>query len=497
MKISVVAGNPLAQQSGILFVFVTQQAADKSFTQTATLKKLDHQLKGLLFEQLDKEKFKGGADDAKILFTRGLAPYDYIAIVGLGDKKKVDVEKLRRAAARLPALANANHAGKVTVDVDEAHVGRFSVSELAQAVVEGLRLSSYQFSRYKKAKETFLKEVVFITAKTAHVANLEKGVIRAELLSEAVCLARDLVNGSGADITPKVLADTALKCQGVKVKVHDLSAIKKMKMGAFLSVAKGSTVNPPYFIEMHYTPKGHAKKKVAIVGKGVTFDSGGYSLKPAKSMETMKDDMSGAATVISLMSVISRLKPDIQVSGYVAATENMIDGGAQRPGDVCTAMNGTTIEVLNTDAEGRLTLADALHYANQNNPDYLIDMATLTGACLVSLGMLYSGIMGNDQKLINGLIAAGKYAGENIWHLPLPEEYKSQIKSDIADLKNIGGQYGGTLTAGLFLQDFVGKTKWAHLDIAGPAFAESTSAYTQKGGTGVMIRTLSKFLDEL
>lgn len=495
MKFSVSNDALLNQKSDVVFVFVTK-GDEKNPPVPAFFKSLDKKLAQTLSDQLKSEKFKGDADESKTFFVKGQLASSYLVIVGLGDNKKITLETLRKAGAKIQAIANGNKAKQAGIEIDTAVFGKFSYNEVAQALTEGAALSAYQFTRYKKAKESTLEKIIFHTAKSQHKKQAEAGAERAQILSEAVCLARDLVNSSGADVTPKVLADTAEKCSGVKVKIHDLAAIKKLKMGAFLSVAHGSTVNPPYFIEMHYKPKS-AKKKVALIGKGVTFDSGGYSLKPAKSMENMKDDMAAAAAVIAFMSVIHKLKPNVEVSAYVAATENMIDGGAQRPGDVCTAMNGKTIEVLNTDAEGRLTLADALHYAAQDKPDYMIDMATLTGACLVSLGLLYSGIMGNDQKLINALIDSGKSAGENIWHLPLPEEYKPQLKSDIADFKNIGGAYGGTLTAGLFLQEFVGETKWAHIDIAGPSFTESPLPYTPKGGSGVMVRTLAHFLDQI
>lgn len=496
MKFSTSHGDVFSQKSDILFVFVSQ-GDGKTPPLTTTLKKLDGQFSQSLSTQMKTEKFKGADDELMVFFIKNQLSYNYVVVLGLGEKKKLTLNGFRKAGATIQSVANKYKAGKILVQTDDALIGKYTSSDVAQALAEGALLDAYQFTRYKKAKETSLEEVCFNTNKATQTASLQKGAEHAELLCEAVCLARDLVNGSGADVTPKVLADTATKLKDVKTKVHDLSQIKKMKMGAFLSVAKGSTVNPPCFIEMHYTPRGKARKKIALVGKGVTFDSGGYSLKPAKSMETMKDDMSGAAAVIGLMSIIARLKPEAEVSGYIAATENMIDGGAQRPGDVCTAMNGKTIEVLNTDAEGRLTLADALHYANRKKPDYMIDMATLTGACLVALGMLYSGVMGNDQKLIDKIIACGKHTGENFWHLPLPEEYKTQLKSDVADLKNIGGPHGGTLTAGLFLQDFVGDTKWAHIDIAGPAFTESPLPYTPKGGTGIMVRTLAKFIEDL
>lgn len=495
MKLSAVSGEALKQKTDVLVLFTTKTEKKKT-PEPSLFKEMDTSLVQKLSRQLKHEAFDGEDGTTKVFFVKDGMNLSYLALVGLGEKKKFTLETLRKAGAKIQGLAGSVKAAKVLILTDDGLPEKLQASELAQALAEGILLSSYQFERYKKAKPTSLKEVCLHADKTAQQKNLKAGLDRAALLADAVSTARDLVNTAGADATPKTLADVAKKLNGVQVKVYDLNAIKKLKMGAFLSVAKGSTVNPPCFIEMHYRPK-KAKKKVALIGKGVTFDSGGYSLKPAKSMETMKDDMSAAAAVLGLMSIISRLKPNVQVSAYIAATENMIDGGAQRPGDVCTAMNGKTIEVLNTDAEGRLTLADALYHASLKKPDYMIDMATLTGACLVALGTLYSGIMGNDQKLIGALTDAGKHAGENIWHLPLPDEYRDWLKSDVADLKNIGGMFAGTLTAGLFLENFVGDTKWAHIDIAGPAWTDSALPYTPKGGTGVMVRTLAHFLEQI
>lgn len=297
-------------------------------------------------------------------------------------------------------------------------------------------------------------------------------------------------------MAPKDLANEAKKLKGVTVKIHTLAEIKKMKMGSFLSVARGSMSYPPYFIEIHYKPKTKAKKHIAIVGKGVTFDTGGYSLKPPKGMETMKCDMAGAAAVIGILKAVAKLQPKIAVSGYIAATENLVDSYAQRPGDVCVAMNGKSIEVLNTDAEGRLTLADALLYAQKKNPDIIIDMATLTGACMVALGNDISGLWSNDDKLADQLFAASQITDEPVWRMPLFEGYKSELKSPIADYKNIGtSPYGGAIQAALFLQNFIDeKQKWAHIDIAGPAFTSGPQPYGAKGGTGVMVRTICEFL---
>ncbi len=269
-----------------------------------------------------------------------------------------------------------------------------------------------------------------------------------------------------------------------------------MKLAGLLAVNRGSR-EEPRFIVMHYRPRVRPRKRVVLIGKGITFDSGGLSLKPAKSMETMKLDMSGAVAVIAMMSRMPHLDLDVEVLGYVPATDNLPGGNAQKPGDVIRYLNGKTIEVLNTDAEGRLILADALALAAQQKPDYMINLATLTGACVVALGPEVAGLFSNHQPLADELIRCGRESGEKLWQLPLVKEYREMIKSSVADMKNVGGAHGGAITAALILQEFVNGLPWAHLDIAGPAFAESDTAVAPKGGTGFGVRTLVKFLSTL
>jgi len=281
----------------------------------------------------------------------------------------------------------------------------------------------------------------------------------------------------------------------LKVKILERDDCAKLGMGAFLGVAQGSPEQPPKFIHLTYTPSGRAAKRVAIIGKGITFDSGGLDLKSAEGMARMKNDMSGAAAVLGIMKALPKLGAKVEVHGFIAATENMPSGTAFRPGDVLRAMNGTTIEIGNTDAEGRLTLADALCYAAQFvKPQEMIDVATLTGACVVALGSLCSGLMASDQRLADRLLAAARAAGERVWQLPLIDEYKEQFRSDVADLNNTGGRNGGAITAGLFLREFAGDIPWAHLDIAGPAFVDKDSPLGPKGATGVAVRTILTYL---
>jgi leucyl aminopeptidase len=284
--------------------------------------------------------------------------------------------------------------------------------------------------------------------------------------------------------------------QRLGVEVLDRAECRKLGMGAFLGVAAGSE-QAPKFIHLTYTPTGRRRKRVAVIGKGITFDSGGLDLKPADGMLRMKNDMSGAAAVLGIMRALPRLKPPVEVHGLIAATENMPSGSAVRPGDVLRAMNGTTIEIGNTDAEGRLTLADAMSYAVARvEPDEMIDMATLTGACVVALGPLCSGLFANDQALADRLLAAAETAGERLWQLPLIDEYRDGLKSDVADINNVGPRGGGAITAGLFLKEFAGKTPWVHLDIAGPAFTEKDLPLAPKGATGFAVRTVLTYLGD-
>ena len=305
--------------------------------------------------------------------------------------------------------------------------------------------------------------------------------------------ARNLANEPAAFANPAKLAELAASFEGVETTIYDEPQIREMGMGAYLAVAQGS-VNPPKFIHIKYTPE-YARRKIAIVGKGLCFDSGGLDIKPAASMLNMKDDMSGAACVLGIMSIISKLKPNVEVHAIIAACENMPSGSAYKPGDILTAKNGKTIEVDNTDAEGRLTLADALCYACELGVHEIIDIATLTGACMVALGSAASGIMGNDDEFVKDIIKSGEYVGEKFWQLPMWQEYRDNLKSDVADMRNTGARYGGASSAGIFLKEFVSDDiRWAHLDVAGTAFLEKPSKEFSKGASGVGLRTILNYL---
>jgi leucyl aminopeptidase len=463
---------------------------------------LDKFLGGTLSRALIAEEFKGKPGTATVIHTQGRIPAQAAVVVGLGKKDKLTLPALRMASAAGMAKARALGAKKVAVALmDEAvrGAGGAGAGDKAQVIVEGGLLGTYRFLKYKSEKDKkAIEEVVLLLTKPAGRGKAQAGTVKGEVIGEAVNFARDLVSEPAASLTPTLLAEEARKVAreaGLKIKVMEKAEVEKLGMGAFLGVSLGSD-QPPKFIVLSYEPeRGGARRKIALVGKGLTFDSGGISLKPAGGMETMKCDMAGSAAVLATMRALGKLKPRVSVLGLVAATENMPSGRATKPGDVVRAMNGKTIEVVNTDAEGRLTLADALCYAVKEKVDEAIDIATLTGACVVALGKVQMGVFANDEGLRRRVMDAAKRAGEGAWHLPLNEDLKEAMKSDIADMKNTGkaGEAGATM-GGLFLQEFVGSTPWVHLDIAGPAFIDRETPLSPKGATGVGVRTFLYYL---
>lgn len=375
---------------------------------------------------------------------------------------------------------------------------QFDKSEYLNAFIESFELAAYSFQKYKFDKKTNFKlnNLYFYSKEKIKNPNIENSI----LISSAVALARDLINMPASDCNPQYLVNQAknvAKSSKLKIEVFDRAKLQKIKAGGLLAVSSADNQNA-FLVKMTYRPKIKAKKVLALIGKGITFDSGGLSIKTGVGMETMKCDMSGAAAVLATMSVLSKLKPEIEVRAYLAICENAISPKAIRPGDIFKAMNGKTVEVLNTDAEGRLVLSDAICLANQDKCDLMIDLATLTGACVVALGKEYAGLFSNDPELSQKIINCGEQAGERYWPMPLAPEYKDMLKSPIADLKNIGARDGaGAITAALFLQEFVGTTKWAHLDIAGPAFADGDKLEVKKGGVGFGVRTLVRVVMSL
>ena len=413
-------------------------------------------------------------------------------MLGVGDEASFDAAALRHAGAVL--AKRASRVASVATTLLDAVGADVDPALAAQAFAEGVCLGRYQFLRYKsEAKRSRLERIFVVGANnSAKSAKVRAGIARGARVAEAVAWARDLINEPAAAKSPADVVDLArvvARASGLKVKVFAGEQLVRARMGGVLGVGNGSD-RPPRFLRLEYAPPG-AKQTVAFVGKGVVFDSGGLSLKTAGGMETMKTDMSGGAAVIAAMSTLRDLDVKTRVIGYVPLVENMPSGAAMRPGDVLTMRNGKTVEVLNTDAEGRLILADALSLASEEGADAIIDLATLTGAVTMALGEKIAGLMGSDDAWIAQVSDAAERAGERVWHLPLPEDYRRNLDSEIADMRNIStGGGAGTLTAGLFLKEFTGDAPWAHLDIAGTARSSSEDAETSKGGTGYGVRTL-------
>ena len=444
---------------------------------------------------LDTGGFTGKADEVVVLPTLGRLPAATLVLVGLGERDKVDAETLRRAAAAV--VRHAGGARKAATTLAQALPD--DPAAAARAVTEGAHLAAYRFDKYKAksngAMLTGRLQSLVVAPGDGKKADLTAAVSAGAARAAATNLARDLSNEPANNLHPADLAEAARRLAGknVTVKVKDEKALAREGFGGILGVGQGAD-NPPRLVEMTYRPE-HAKGRVVLVGKGITFDSGGLSLKPADSMGGMKTDMSGAAAIIGVMSVLADLGVEVTVTGYLASAENMPSGHAIRPGDVLTMKNGKTVEVLNTDAEGRLVMADALALGAAAKPDAIVDVATLTGACMVALGPRYAGLMSNDDALAAELLDAAADAGEPAWRLPLPDEYHKEVVSDIADLKNVGQRWGGALTAGLFLREFVDGRSWAHLDIAGPSRSDAEDGYLPKGSTGAAVRTLLSWLE--
>lgn len=427
---------------------------------------------------VEKDGFEGKFGQTYLLHTLGKIPADKILIVGFGKKEEFDANKMRLAVSKAVKKLQQIHAKNACFDFDVN-------CDYGKSAAIGALIADYAFDKYKTEKATRVEEITF--AKFS-----EKDVREGIIFGEAMKFTRDLANEPAEYATPSKLAEIASNLDGITTKVYDKEEIERMGMGAYLAVGKGSA-QAPKFIHMKYCGK-NPKKKLAIIGKGICFDSGGLDIKPASSMLTMRDDMSGAACVLGVMRALSSLEPDIEVHGIIAACENMPSGTSYKPGDILRAKNGKTIEVDNTDAEGRLTLADALCYACELGVDEVIDIATLTGACVVALGTNVSGIMGNDEDLISTLIRVAESSGEKFWELPMYPEYKDSLKSDIADMKNTGSRQGGASIAGVFLKEFVNGPKWAHIDIAGTAFLEKPQGEFISGSTGAGVRTILNYI---
>jgi leucyl aminopeptidase len=486
VKVRAHRGGPQAAKADMLLLPLTEEAAK------AGAKGLGAKLGSALTRRMRDAGFRGRQDE--------LLPHQgerSIAVIGLG-RGPVTPDALRRAGARGRQEAERQRVKRVAAYLGDAAAR----PELLAAFVEGFHLSGYRFSRYLSdpARQARVESLELVSEAMARPAEVGDTLAKVEAVVTEIFRARDFINEPASVATPVYLASQvkalAREIPGLEFEAWGPARLEKEGIAGLLAVARGSR-EEPRLMRLRWKGKD-ARRRVALIGKAITFDSGGLSLKPPKSMETMKYDMAGGAAVVGAVAAAARLRLPIDVTGYVPTTENLPGGNAQKPGDVIRFLNGRTVEVLNTDAEGRLVLADALALASREKPDAIVDLATLTGACRVALGTLYAAIMGNSQELVDQLVAAGRASGELLWQLPLVQEYRDDLKSPIADLKNVSsGGEAGSIIGGLFLQEFVDGAAWAHLDIAGPAFAEKDLPHAPRGGTGFGVRLLVRYLTEL
>ncbi|MDP9003001.1 MAG: leucyl aminopeptidase [Myxococcota bacterium] len=457
------------------------------------LKPIDRALDGSLSRLVAKEEFTGKRDQILSLATLGRLPADKLVVIGLGDRRSAGPAELRTFAAKASRAAISEKAGSLALLLPAG-----AEADL-RSIAEGLELGAYRFVKYftgeRKPKSELARVLIGLAAKPK--ASAAAAVQLGQRIGAAVNLSRDWSNEPGNVMFPEAFASAASKLAkdgGLKIQVFNFAEIRRRGMKLIDAVGRGSA-HEPRFVHIAWTPK-KSKRKLVFVGKGITFDSGGISIKPAGGMGEMKHDMSGAANVIALMAAVVAVQPKVEVHAIAACAENMPDGNAYRPGDVWGSLDGKTVEIVNTDAEGRLVLADALAYARALAPDFLVDNATLTGACVVALGSACSGWYASDEEAVREFASAIKQSGEAMWRLPLLEDLREQIKSDVADLKQAGDRHGGSITAALFLREFVGNTRWVHCDIAGPASTDRPTAWMQsKGATGHGVLTFLALIE--
>lgn len=484
--------NPLENKADLLAIACDEDAV----TENPLVDAADRALDGVLRRAIDEERFRAKAGQTLVLHTHGRLSATRIALLGVGARAGLRPALLRSFAARAARLANSAGAVSATLVAPSTMTSTATdASATAEALAQGALLGTYRFDKYLCDDKRTPRTLATVHVALARDADTIRSIERGAQVAAAVARARDLVNEPADFLTPSKLADIA---RGIAAE-HSLDIVvlgpeecARQGMGLFLAVSQGST-EEPRFIHMSWTPAG-AKKRVVLVGKGVTFDSGGLSLKPNDSMLDMKTDMAGAAAVISAMAAVAQQKLPIEVHALAACTENMPSGRSYKLGDVLRSKAGKTVEINNTDAEGRLTLADAITYGLEIRPDAIIDFATLTGACMVALGPQIAGVMSNDDALATEWLTAAEATNEEMWRLPLPPALLEQLKSDIADMKNTGERWGGALTAGLFLKEFVGGVPWVHVDLAGPSTADKEHGHLAKGGTGFAVATILEYL---
>ncbi|MFH0913935.1 MAG: leucyl aminopeptidase [Chloroflexota bacterium] len=490
MEVRIAVGDITGFKAGAVLVSVFEPPGSLERETRA----VDQALGGAMAELVRQGEIKGKLGEITLLHSLGKLAASRIVVVGLGKKEELAPDRVRRAVGEACRSLQQKDAGSIATALPGVGVSGITPELSAQLLTEGALLGTYLFRKHitKEAGFKELGELTLVTASSAERPLLEAGVRKGRILVEAVNLARDMVNEPANVMTPTHMAEEAARLSqscGLELTVLEREQARELGMGAFLGVARGSA-EPPKFIVLRYRGADSDVIDLALVGKGITFDSGGISLKPSEGMGEMKGDMAGGAAVMAALGAVAQLKPRLNVVAMVAATENLPSGTALKPGDILTALGGKTIEIISTDAEGRLTLADALGYARKLGAKRLIDVATLTGACKVALGDICSGAFTNNQELLERVLTASRETGERVWQMPMFEEYQEQNKSDVADIKNVGGKWGGASTAAKFLEEFVGDTPWVHLDIAGTDMSEKEKGYTVKGATGVLVRTL-------
>lgn len=458
----------------------------------------DSRRMGRLRDLARADRFRAHEGESFLWHAEGAGPRRWL-LVGLGERASWSAERMRRACVRVIARARRVGARSVSLPLLAPEAAGMEPARAVERMAAALAVAAHRFDKYRSKKaRSPLRRVVLCTGTARVGAPLRRALRRGLAEGRAMVLARELVNEPGGALPPPALAERARQVarEGrLRCTVLDERALRRKGMNAILGVGMGSS-QPPRLIHLVYRPRGRPRARVALVGKGITFDSGGLSLKPASSMEDMKSDKAGAAAVLGVMSALPDLGLPIEVHAILAAAENMPGGRALRPGDVLRTASGKTVEVLNTDAEGRLVLADALTYAGRLGVDEIVDVATLTGACMIALGAQTAGLMGNRPALVERLRRAAREAGEKVWELPLVADYREQLRSSIADIRNTGDRYGGAIIAGLFLEHFVDRRQaWAHLDIAGPAYSGKGSEDAPRGATGAPVPTLLRYLE--
>lgn len=454
----------------------------------------DRALDGVISQLIAEGEIKGKYGELNMVHTMGKIAPKRVLIAGLGKQQQFSLDKVRRVTAEACRYLRGKAAKRVATIVHGAGVGGIDPVKAAQAIAEGGILGTYTFRRHmtRNTDNGRIDELLMVEMDESKLPGLEKGCRTGKVIGESVAFARDMINEPANFMTPSDMAEAARKLAtelDLECIVLEREQIREQGMGALLAVAQGSD-QPPMFIILKYCGDASSPKTMGFVGKAITFDSGGISIKPSADMGEMKTDMAGGATVMAALRAIRELQVPVNVTALIPATENLPSGHALKPGDIVRAMNGKTIEIVSTDAEGRLILADALSYGVKMGLSPIIDVATLTGACRVALGDVATGAFTNNEELVKSVIAAGEEAGERLWQLPMYEDYKEQNKSEVADMKNTGGRGAGAITAAQFLSEFVGDTPWVHLDIAGTAYTNKEKGYVIKGATGVTVRTL-------